>query len=199
MDPVDLTEANRSFFYNIPWIKRASNFEKCMARPLSWDVNSSNPDSEALFGRVLNTPATIPHFCFLYQDPEETTESDPRIQTLFALIDLGPDVSSHPGTCHGGITSALFDEVMGTLAVVHRTPVGSKQPVGPSVTASITVDFKQPVTVPGQVVIRAVVVRSEGRKYFIEAEMLGQPAGGAEATGRVCAKAKALFIELRHQ
>ena len=197
MDPPNLTESNRSYLYGVPWIRKVVDFERYIARPLSWDLVRPDPNSEPLFGRVLNSPSTIPHCCFLYADPEEITGSNSRIERLFALVDLGPDLAGHPGVCHGGVISALFDEVMGTLAVVHRTPIGSDQPVGPSVTASITVDFKQPVTVPGQVVIRAVVVRSEGRKYFIWADMMSQPADG-EAASKISAKAKALFIELRN-
>ncbi len=87
-----------------------------------------------------------------------------------------------PGLAHGGLLTAAFDEVLGSLNWLLGDPV---------VTAQIQTDFRRPVPIGSTLIIDADVVGVHGRKVFTAA------AGRlASSDGLVAVTASALFIRV---
>jgi acyl-coenzyme A thioesterase PaaI-like protein len=85
-----------------------------------------------------------------------------------------------PGLAHGGVLAAAFDETLGSLNWLLRTP---------AVTARLETEFIRPVPVDATVYIRAEVVGVAGRKIYTRAEgRLGASDGPLAVT------ASALFV-----
>ena len=86
--------------------------------------------------------------------------------------------SGAPGIAHGGIVSALVDDLLGyTLFVVRE----------PGVTRRLEVDFLRPVLVGTTYEVRGRVDRRDGRKLFTSCE-------GTGPDGVVAFRATGLFI-----
>jgi acyl-coenzyme A thioesterase PaaI-like protein len=68
-----------------------------------------------------------------------------------------------PGLVHGGLVSAALDEACGLLATWHRFP---------SVTARIFVRYRKPVPINRDLVVRAWVRGSRGRRTHVDAQLL---------------------------
>ena len=85
-----------------------------------------------------------------------------------------------PGLAHGGVLAAAFDEALGSLNWLLRSP---------AVTARLETDFVRPVPVDSTLYIHAEVVAVSGRKVYTRAEgRLGSPHGPVAVT------ASALFL-----
>ena len=124
---------------------------------------------------------------------------------MLGLLHLGHDMASHAGICHGGVLATILDEILGTLAFLR---VKRKNPESRgSVTANLNVDYVKPVGVPGAVMVKARVVREDGRKVYVDGEIVaipyGAPSGGegedqdGEGREEVCTKGRGLFVKLR--
>ncbi|KAL4742959.1 HotDog domain-containing protein [Aspergillus similis] len=106
--------------------------------------------------------------------------------TLITFFYLGSRVSGHPGIVHGGFLATLLDEGMGRCAFpVLPNKVG--------VTANLNVDYRRPAMANSYFVMHAQVVKSEGRKAWVEARIETLPEEGQEPA--VLVEAKSLFIE----
>ncbi|KAL2819001.1 HotDog domain-containing protein [Aspergillus cavernicola] len=106
--------------------------------------------------------------------------------SLVSIIYLGPNVSGHPGIVHGGLLATLLDEGMGRCAfLVLPNQVG--------VTANLNIDYRRPAMAKNYFVMRAQVVKSEGRKAWVEARIETLPDEGQEP--EVLVEAKSLFVE----
>lgn len=86
-----------------------------------------------------------------------------------------------PGLIHGGVLSAGFDEVLGGVNWLLSAP---------AVTARLETDFRRPVPVDSEVVIRAHVDRVDGRKVYVQASAL------IEGQDEEVAAARGLFIRV---
>jgi acyl-coenzyme A thioesterase PaaI-like protein len=87
-----------------------------------------------------------------------------------------------PGLAHGGLLTAAFDEILGSLNWLLA---------GPAVTARLECDFRRPVPVGSELHIDAEVVGVKGRKVFTRAiGRLDSP------DGPVAVSAAALFIQV---
>jgi acyl-coenzyme A thioesterase PaaI-like protein len=85
-----------------------------------------------------------------------------------------------PGLAHGGLLAAAFDEALGSLNWLLRTP---------AVTARLETDFIRPVPVGSALLIEAEVTGVAGRKIYTRAQgRLGAPDGPLAVT------AAALFV-----
>jgi acyl-coenzyme A thioesterase PaaI-like protein len=84
-----------------------------------------------------------------------------------------------PGLVHGGLVSAALDEACGLLATWHRFP---------SVTARIFVRYRLPVPINRDLVVRAWVTGSRGRRTHVDAQLLDQ--------GEVLAEARSAFLHV---
>jgi acyl-coenzyme A thioesterase PaaI-like protein len=79
-----------------------------------------------------------------------------------------------PGHVHGGMVAAVLDETLGYLAVNHD--IGG-------LTAMLTVRYRAPTPLQTELTIEADVVRTQGRKAFVEARIICGGAVTAEAEG----------------
>ncbi|KAL4780468.1 HotDog domain-containing protein [Aspergillus varians] len=112
--------------------------------------------------------------------------SNKETNTLVSIFYLGPNVSGHPGIVHGGFLATLLDEGMGRCAFpVLPNKVG--------VTANLNINYRRPAMANSYFVMRAQVVRSEGRKAWIEARIETLPEEGQEPD--VLVDATSLFVE----
>jgi acyl-coenzyme A thioesterase PaaI-like protein len=85
-----------------------------------------------------------------------------------------------PGLAHGGLLSLAFDEALGKLMWLIRTP---------AVTGRLETDFLMPVPMGRTLYIDAKITGQAGRKIYTQAEgRLDSP------TGEIAVKAAALFI-----
>jgi len=84
-----------------------------------------------------------------------------------------------PGIVHGGLVSAVLDEACGLLATWYRFP---------TVTARIFVRYRHPVPINTELLVRAVVESSRGRRIRVRGELVD----GAE----LLAEARAAFVHV---
>lgn len=97
-----------------------------------------------------------------------------------AAFNLGAAFEGAPRRAHGGIVSAIFDDVMGYVTQLLQVP---------AYTGRLTVHFRAPVPVGEDLSARGWLERRDGRKLFMRSEM-------AAADGTVIAEAEALFIAI---
>ena len=105
---------------------------------------------------------------------------------LVSLAFLGEDLCGHVGIVHGGMLATLMDESMGRCGL-------AALPSRMGYTARLTVDFRKPVKAGSYVVIKAEVVKTEGRKVWVKGRIEGL--GDGKKEGDVLVEAEALFIE----
>jgi uncharacterized protein (TIGR00369 family) len=106
-----------------------------------------------------------------FRAPDSSVVSTPVIPGTF---------DGHPGYLHGGIIATLLDEAMSK----------SVRALGKSsMTRKMEVDYRRPVPSSQEIRITGRVVRSEGRKNWVEAVI-------EDAEGIELARASGLFIEV---
>ena len=106
-------------------------------------------------------------------------------QLLDCVLEFGPWAQGPSYHAHGGAISAMFDIVMGMLAHYTFDHVGVRR------TANLTVNFKRGAMIGETFLMHGRVNRIEGRKVFLEADMVDCADGDLYATGT------ALFIEIQ--
>jgi acyl-coenzyme A thioesterase PaaI-like protein len=95
-----------------------------------------------------------------------------------AVVTLRSAHEGAPGRSHGGVVSALLDDVFGFLLSIVGTPAFTGE-------LSIRYERGTPLHVP--LTCRVRIVGREGRKMFMTGEL-------TEPDGQVCARATATFI-----
>jgi uncharacterized protein (TIGR00369 family) len=85
-----------------------------------------------------------------------------------------------PGYLHGGILATLLDETMSKTVRARGLR---------AVTGRMEIDYRRPVRSAAPIRLEGRLLRSEGRKHWTEARILG-------ARGHVLAEAKGIFIEI---
>ncbi|HWL42961.1 MAG TPA: PaaI family thioesterase [Ilumatobacter sp.] len=96
-----------------------------------------------------------------------------------AFVTLRAAHEGAPGRSHGGIVAALFDDVFGFVLGVLRQP---------AFTGELTVRYLAPTPLHRPLVCRARLVRRDGRKLFVEGELVDVE------TEQEVARCHALFI-----
>jgi acyl-CoA synthetase (AMP-forming)/AMP-acid ligase II/acyl-coenzyme A thioesterase PaaI-like protein len=107
-------------------------------------------------------------------------------------LSFGPTFEGAPGFVHGGFLAAAFDQVFGWLAVLRGVP---------SLTASLTVHYRQPTPIETPLVIEARMERQQGKKAFVRATLRAHAQLTAEAEGlfvRIEAAEFNALVEARH-
>ncbi|MGH3327705.1 MAG: PaaI family thioesterase [Streptomycetales bacterium] len=100
--------------------------------------------------------------------------------TIHARFTVTEDHQGAPGLAHGGLLSCAFDEALGSINWLLRTP---------SVTGRLETEFRRPVPVGTTLYITGRCDGVSGRKIFLSAEgRLDDP------EGPVAVRAAALFI-----
>ena len=102
-----------------------------------------------------------------------------------ADFNLGAAFEGAPRRAHGGVVAAIFDDVMGYVLVLHRTP---------AFTGRLTVNYRAPIPMGVDMTVRARLNERNGRKLSMTAEMTltGDPA-------RPLCDAEGLFIAIPPQ
>lgn len=100
-----------------------------------------------------------------------------------ADFNLGAAFEGAPRRAHGGIVAAIFDDVMGYVLVVHRTP---------AFTGRLSVSYRAPVPMGEDMTVRARLERRDGRKLFMTATMTLT----SDAAKPVICEAEGLFIAI---
>ncbi|KAK8035224.1 thioesterase superfamily protein [Apiospora rasikravindrae] len=136
-------------------------------------------------GGTLNTPDTITAWVDLYQlrpGPEF------RIEEFLSLITLGPGMVGFPDSVHGGAAALLLDEVTGMHIASQRGP---DEPLKKEFrTAYLKATYLKAIPAPGTVLVRSRIVRVDGRKNFVEAQI-------EDEHGEVLVKGEVLYITLK--
>ncbi len=96
-----------------------------------------------------------------------------------ARVTLGAAFEGAPGRAHGGIVAAVFDDTMGFVLSMEKTP---------AFTGSLTVSYRAPTPVGEELEFRCRLRERNGRKLWID--------GTATAGGTTVATAEALFIAI---
>ena len=105
-------------------------------------------------------------------------EGDPENGTAWTEFQPLPFMAGGIGMMHGGFIALLLDEVSSkVLSTLGKT----------GVTRNIEVSYEKPVALNRPIRIEAKLVQHEGRKHWIEAQILN-------LQGDVLATSKALFL-----
>ena len=89
----------------------------------------------------------------------ETLQSD---GVVISEIECPPEHEGGPQVAHGGWTAGIFDELVGHTLLLHDEFV---------VTGTLEIVFTKPVPVSRPLIGRASVVRHEGRRVYVTAEL----------------------------
>ena len=100
------------------------------------------------------------------------------------LLSVGNGLDGKTGRAHGGFNSLILDHISGHCAH-HSNP----NPISPA-TASMTVDFKRPVSTPCVVLARSWLIETNGRKTWVAAVI-------EDEHRQVYASSKCLFISAK--
>lgn len=164
---------------------RASWIQKLLSDPdVQWtkQVPRGENTSNAMFEKTLAGPDCIKaHLSF--NRPTKEPDSIHDSEECF-LMSLGSNVDGMTGRAHGGFDGLVLDQISGSCAH-HAQP----DPIPPA-TATMTVDYKLPVSTPCVILARSWLIEMTGRKLWIKAVM-------EDSEGRTLAAAKTLFIRAR--
>lgn len=93
---------------------------------------------------------------------------------VVADFNLGAAFEGAPRRAHGGVVAAIFDDIMGYVLVLERTP---------AYTGQMTVDYLAPVPIGVDLQARAWMEARDGRKLRMRAEMTQDGAVIGRSTG----------------
>jgi len=111
-----------------------------------------------------------------HHDDVNNEEYHPEIRAVFKV---GNELCGHKGIIHGGFSAAVLDEVCG--AAVYSSMGGG------NFTANLNVDYIRPVMADRWLLVRAKVVKVEGRKAYVSCMI-------EDGNGNPMVKAQALFV-----
>jgi acyl-coenzyme A thioesterase PaaI-like protein len=171
--------------FKVPWCASLLTDPNIQAtRGFSPDL-SDRTVSNSLFNRTLsNEDAIRAQFSFRRQCKEPTVirsghQNHPTEDCI--LLSLGDALDGKAGRLHGGFSAMVLDQITGSCAHYF------KPDAIPPATATITVDFKSPVSTPCVVLARAWVTAISGRKIWVSGVL-------EDGMGGIYAVAKGLFI-----
>ncbi|KAK5633565.1 hypothetical protein RRF57_009279 [Xylaria bambusicola] len=175
---------DHAHFAAIPWCARHLRGKRVVAYvPTNRTRKSSGEDN--LFADTLNSKQGISYMLQIYEEPISPTG---RIDKIKTFLTLGSGLNGYADVCHGGLTMAILDEVMG-----HIVPLNQDRkaiPPGMHMTAYLNARFLKPVSTPTTILARAWIAKVKGRKFFLEATV-------EDEQGEILARAESLFIQLK--
>ncbi|KAF8474678.1 thioesterase family protein [Kalaharituber pfeilii] len=107
-------------------------------------------------------------------------------KSIVLVTYLGENVCGYPGFVHGGLLATLLDEGLARSAFLAL-------PNKIGMTASLTVNYRKPTQAGQYVVLKAKMVKAEGRKAWVEGHIETLPKNGEEPV--LLVDASALFVE----
>ncbi|OAX80703.1 hypothetical protein ACJ72_04956 [Emergomyces africanus] len=147
-----------------------------------------NPNASAFSasgpGKPSATPAAAAAAGVAVRNPSSAADPD-----FLLLLQLGPSLSGFRDTVHGGVLATLLDETLSNCVEAYRQDMSvTGGEVRPRLyTAKLEVSYRLPVETPGVIVIKAWLKGVEGRKWFLEGQVVGED-------GTVRAEAKSLWV-----
>ncbi|MCD0448484.1 PaaI family thioesterase [Actinocorallia sp. API 0066] len=102
--------------------------------------------------------------------------------SVTADFTLGDVYEGPPGYVHGGISAAVFDQLLGMVAASSGTP---------GMTATLDLRYRRPTPLNTPLRLEARVARREGRKTWVEGTI-------TTPDGRTTVESTAMFITPRH-
>lgn len=142
--------------------------------------HSSTGDS--MMNTTFHTEETFP-VCVSYYTPHTVSGPEYPLGVFTMLLTIGSGLNGHPHKLHGGALSMILDEAMGRASRHHCTD-GTV-----AFTATMTVDYKKPVSTPGDLIVKSWLEgRSDGRKHWVRAVV--------EQGDQVVAEGSCLFLEV---
>jgi uncharacterized protein (TIGR00369 family) len=101
--------------------------------------------------------------------------------SVVTLPTIANTFEGHPGYLHGGIIATLLDEAMSKATRARGLT---------TMTRHLEVEYLRPVPSGAPLRVEGRIVRSEGRKHWVESQIL-------DAGGTVLAQGKGVFVEVR--
>ncbi|KAM3500517.1 hypothetical protein MY11210_009506 [Beauveria gryllotalpidicola] len=167
--------------------------------------------ADTFFGETIKSRDTIPHALLLlsgaiarleykFDGVSSSSSSASSSSSLsswqpdtVALFQIGTKLNGYRDTTHGGLLASLLDEVVGFNVDGLCGCIEAQQGSGASrsrlYTAYLNTTYKRPVS-PGVYAVESQLVRRDGRKWFLEARIVG-------AEGVVHTEAQVLYIQSR--
>ncbi|KAF4160323.1 hypothetical protein CNMCM6069_008673 [Aspergillus lentulus] len=156
--------------------------------------------SDTFFNETLRTAKTIPHALAVARkealnlrdkaaDEWVTGGADQPDYLLF--VQLASGLNGYRDTVHGGVLASLLDEALGCCVEGFRQQLKAGERTA-LYTANLNVSYRAPVASPGVYVVKAWLARRDGRKWFLEAQVVGED-------GRVRADVKSLWVSEKPQ
>ncbi|KIV91906.1 hypothetical protein PV10_06396 [Exophiala mesophila] len=187
-------EANVAFFQMVPWTRQVLATGIFEAIPTSYRT-SRQAGEDTFFHETLNTSSTFPHWLWLARKQAATVELDrshrystgctspslSQLNSMF-LVEVGEALWGFKHTMHGGAICALLDQALSLCA--GRYQKASEHTNGTVYTATLSVNFRQPVIVPAVLMVECWLEQHTGRKWHIHARLVdGQHRTLCEAQG----------------
>lgn len=114
---------------------------------------------------------------------------------FYSFQHLGPNLCGHPTIIHGGLLATLVDEGLARCCF-------PALPNKVGVTASLTINYRNPCPANSYVVLKAETTKVEGRKAWVKGRLEILPSAEeweqGVKEGKVAVEADALFIEPRN-
>ena len=109
-------------------------------------------------------------------------------EEIMAVVRFGKSLNGHPRIVHGGITSLVFDNSFGWLFICLNKPM--------AVTANLVINYRAPLNHNTTTILRAKLVKDEGRKMYMEAT-LHEPSADGEGKEKLVADSTTLFVKMK--
>ncbi|KAI1113245.1 HotDog domain-containing protein [Nemania sp. NC0429] len=179
-----MNSLDHSHFAAISWCAPHLQGDRIVTgTPRSRVIKTTGED--ALFGHTLNSESTIVRMLQVHEEPASATE---RVNEIKVFLTLGSGLNGYPDICHGGLVTTIMDEVIGILIPVNRERKNISS--GTHMTAYLNTSFIRPVPTPATILARAWFTKIEGRKFYTQGSI-------EDESGRILARADALFVELK--
>ena len=165
--------------FQLPWVQQLLADPKLKLVPEVPDKDRVGMAPNTMFNAILYKPGAVEaHVSFR----RPCAESDaPPGEEQCMLLSIGHNVDGKVGRAHGGFNSLILDQLCGSAAY-HASPNAI-----PPATATLTVDYKAPVSTPCVIFARAWLLEVSGRKIWVRGVL-------QDGDGKVLASGKALFI-----
>lgn len=187
IDKVPPPQADVDFFSSKAWIRKYFSRPDSAYKAVPFFSRFRKPDTnDVYFSKTIASEDTIPHCLLLMRkgtwelpaggipdDGKKRPFSNPPVPDVMLVVDLKSGMNGFAHTAHGGAMCALLDETLGMCVEVHRQRLFSSQKTL-MYTAGLNVSFLAPVPTPSILIVRAWLLRQEGRKWILRAQVVGE-------------------------
>lgn len=163
--------------------------------------------SNSFFNETINSPSAIARAVTLihrkalnsYSDTMSSNDSGPMASdecigsnvndeadpAFLLFVEIGKGLNGFPDTVHGGVLASLIDESLSICVEYYRAKLSKERAT--LYTANLNISYHVPVPSPSVIYVRTWLRQRDGRKWFLDAELLTED-------GKICVSAKSLWI-----